>query len=271
MDKMMEHIGKAISSAAAQPWVLTALGVILVAFAVLLGALAVWKLKRDSEVTIAGLITIKPNELARTQREEIEKLTADSKQKSLIIKFFQQLSIEVSKAMTCRNEEACNELCEAVYQYALPGIGIMLTRQPANNHRVAIFVREGEGQLKIHQGVNFSPDGIKHLRLPLLDSAAGRVLRTGEPYFSGDVTAEGNSFTIHPKATKVYHSLICVPIKIGDAVLGVLSIDGEEKHSFTREDMEYLRYFAHALAPFLYLQTGAPLIRERLDPEDGIA
>jgi len=254
MDKLIEQIGKAITAAAAQPWVMTILGILIIGFVIFIGVMTVMKVRQGAEFSIPGLLVVQPNEQIRQYQEENTKLSTESKQKTLLIKLLQQMSVEIAKAIACRTNQEFAELCKAVYQYALPGIGIVLTKQQANNHRVAVFIPHSETELKIHVAVNFSPDGMKHLRLSILDSAAGKVYRTGETYFCGDVTTEGNSFTAHPKASKQYLSLICVPIKMGEEIVGVLSIDGEEKNSFSNEEAEYLRYFANTLAPFLYLE-----------------
>jgi transcriptional regulator with GAF, ATPase, and Fis domain len=254
MDHLIEPIGRVVATAVAQPWVTTVLAIFIIGFVAAILIMSFWKVKQGAELSIPGILQVKPNDLLERYREENEQLALQSKQKTQLIKMLQQMAVEVTKAMACRSDTEFAELCQAVYQYALPGICLVLAKQKANNHRVAVFVPESDTHLKIHVAVNFSPDGMKHLRLSIADSAAGRVLQTGEPYFCGDVSTEGNSFTAHPKASRKYLSLICVPIKVGEQIVGVLSIDGEEKDSFSREEAEYLRYFAHTLAPFLYLE-----------------
>ncbi|MNN86346.1 hypothetical protein D3C81_2037540 [compost metagenome] len=37
-------------------------------------------------------------------------------------------------------------------------------------------------------------------------------------------------------------------------VLGVLSIDGQEKDSFTKDDLDHLKYFANAITSFMLIE-----------------
>src|SRR5699024_8759255 len=99
-----------------------------------------------------------------------------------------------------------------------------------------------------------SPDGMRKLRLSIADSAAGHTYRTGEIFFSGEIHTPGSRFRTHPKAQSTYHSLICVPIRTGDEILGVLSVTGDEKRSDTDDEKAYLNAFAHVLSRLLILE-----------------
>ncbi|MBG9773580.1 GAF domain-containing protein [Brevibacillus laterosporus] len=231
----------------AYPWALPIILVAIIFYVISMIIMSIIKLRKGSEVSILwGVLNFKPNDLIEKQKKEFEKINDDAKHKTQILKLIDSLNSEVSKVIYNIHSDSYDEQKRSVYDYILPGIGIILTKQKSNNHRVAIFVPDGNGQLKIHQGVGFSPEGKKKLRLSL-ETAAGFAFKNGESYFSGDVTAAGDRFRRHPKAKKTYHSLICVPIKCDKMVIGVLSIDGEEPNSFVKDDQDYLEYFANAL------------------------
>jgi transcriptional regulator with GAF, ATPase, and Fis domain len=253
MEKISDELGKSIKDAIATvPWAPTVIAILVIIFMVLVIILTCWRLKRGSEVTVVGLLTIKPNDVVEQLKKDFESLNEDDKQKTQILKLINQLNVEIANIVCNTTNEEFFETRKSIYDYLLPGIGSILTKQKGNNHRVAIFVKDGE-ELRIHQGYGYSTEGKKNLRLAM-DSSAGYAFTTGEVYSSGDVLSPGNRFKVHPKATKQYRSLICVPIKCGDHILGVLSVDGEEPNSFTKDDEDYLTYLANSLYILLHFE-----------------
>jgi putative methionine-R-sulfoxide reductase with GAF domain len=124
-----------------------------------------------------------------------------------------------------------------------------MTKDKGNSLRIAIFCSEGE-YLKIAHGSGYSPDGIKKLRLSLSSSSAGYCYTSKEKYFTDDVTSDPR-YKRHPKSSREYFSLMCVPIQYEEEVIGILNVDGLKRKSFDRDDLDHLSYFASALAPLL--------------------
>ncbi|KQL45862.1 hypothetical protein AN963_12590 [Brevibacillus choshinensis] len=261
MDKIAEEIGKGISEAIGKvPWALPIIAALVILGFILFIIMTIWRLKKGSEVSIAGVLTIKPNETVEQLKKDFESLNEDDKQKTQILKLLNQLTIEIANVICNTTNEEFLETRRSIYEYLLPGIGIVLTKQKGNNHRVAIFVQEVD-TLRIHQGIGYSTEGKRNLRLSM-DSSAGHSFTTGEIYSSGDVLSAGNRFKTHPKASKQYRSLICVPIKCGNHILGVLSVDGEEPNSFTKDDEDYLTYLANSLYILLHFEMFMEIVIE---------
>ncbi|WP_400162818.1 GAF domain-containing protein [Brevibacillus sp. TJ4] len=261
MDRIAEEIGKSLRDAIEQvPWAMPVIAAIVILGISLFILMTMGRIQKGSEVSIAGIVTIKPNETVEQLKRDFESLNQDDKQKTQILKLLNQLTVEIANVICNATNEEFLEIRKSIYEYLLPGIGIVLTKQKGNNHRVAIFVQDGD-TLRIHQGIGYSSEGKRHLRLAM-DSSAGYTFTTGEIYFSGDVLTAGNRFRAHPKATKQYRSLICVPIKCGDHILGVLSVDGEEPHSFTKDDVDYLTYFANSLYILLHFEMFMDVVVE---------
>ncbi|WP_289135624.1 GAF domain-containing protein [uncultured Brevibacillus sp.] len=254
MDKFAEELGKGISEAVGKvPWAMPTIAGIMIVAIVLFAIMTFWRLKKGSEVTIAGLVNIKPNEIVEQLKKDFDSLNEDDKQKTQLLRLMNHLTVEISNIICNTTNEEFFETRRSIYDYLLPGIGSTITKQKRNNHRVAIFVKDGD-QLRIHQGIGYSTEGKKNLRLAM-DSSAGYAFTTGELYSSGEVYSAGNRFKKHPKATKEYHSLICVPIKCGNHILGVLSVDGEEPNSFTKDDEDYLTYLTNSLYILLHFEN----------------
>ncbi|MNO45388.1 GAF domain protein [compost metagenome] len=198
---------------------------------------------------------MKPNDIIKQQKESFEKLNTDDLQKTQILKILNSINVEIAEALQCESIEEFESTKQHLYNLLLYSTATVLTKTKSNSHRIAIFMKDGDtNQLKIHEGQGYSNEGKTHLRLDVNNSAAGKVFTSGEPYISGDITSEGNLFKRHPKSTKTYMSLMCVPIKCGNMVLGVLSIDGQEKDSFTKDDLDHLKYFANAITSFMLIE-----------------
>lgn len=241
--------------------------IILVIF-ILFSLALLWRILRGDELKI-WKIELKSNKLLEQQKKLFEALNEDAKQKNQIIKLLDQINQEISKSLFCPREEF-NRRKSDIYSFILHGIIAILTKQKGNSHRVAIFVLDDDSKnLKIYEGLGFSPEGKSQLRLPINDSHAGYVFNTGKALNDGDITGQGKHFKPNPKSKKIYHSLMCTPIIFLDKVIGVLSLDGEEKNSFTKDDEDYLKYFANALSSLMIFDTLFSTHEERGEIEGG--
>jgi len=235
--------------------------VILIGFTALFW-FSIKRIRKGDEFSLLNIIKISPNRIVQEQNEMIRNLNEDSKQKSHVLKILNQMILETINVSVSKSYDEFLQNRKAVYEYILHSIGVVLTKNKSNSHRVAIFVDNKDGYLKIHEGLGYSSEGRKHLRLKIDDSAAGYVFRTGSIYNSGNVDEPGNHFKRHPMATKDYKSLMCVPIQYGKMILGVLSIDGQEENSFSKDDETYLVYFANALASFMSIENMINSLKE---------
>lgn len=186
--------------------------------------------------------------LIRQYKEEKDVLNQDSKQKSLIITLTDQINREIARLMDIENKDECEKHALKVFDMVVEQIPVCLKRARSINHRCAIFVPDHQQPeyLKILEGSGFSVDGKEKLRLDM-DTLAGLAYRTGEVQYSPDVTKD-ERFKPHPKARRKYHSLLCVPIKSGKHVFGVLSVDGSDIDCFTEDDKQYVQLFATQIA-----------------------
>lgn len=254
LKKPIEEIGKLIVSAGKLPWVLSCLGGLIVLFIAVLFIETIRRIRKGDEFHLLWFYRLIPNQMIANQSASFEKLNQNALQKSQILKILNSTNIEMSRMISYGPTGFENNKA-ALYDFVLYSVGNILTKSKESTHRIAIFVDDGNGYLKVSEGLGYSIDGKRELRLEINNSVAGHVYRTGESYISGDITSEGNLFKIHPNSTKTYFSLMCVPIKCDNMVLGVLSLDGSEKNSFTKDDLDYLTYFANSLSSLMFIEN----------------
>jgi GAF domain-containing protein len=94
-------------------------------------------------------------------------------------------------------------------------------------------------ELKAFYDENIPRDhSYKNHKFRIGEGIAGHVAKTGEPYICNDTSTDTKcaKFIIGTELT----SILCVPIKSGDAVIGTLSIGGDNKEAFGTDEQELL-------------------------------
>jgi transcriptional regulator with GAF, ATPase, and Fis domain len=208
------------------------------------------------------------SDLILQYKQKFEQSNADSQQKSIILTLIDQVTKEVptllNKLETCDDESEVLNFGRRLTDMIITQIPLLLKSMKNISHRCAVFKLDPEDvtKLMIFEGCGFSIMGKENLRLDINDSIAGNVYKNGEYIYCKDITAHKN-FSPHPKATKQYYSLLCVPIVYKGNTIGVLSIDGSTKDCFTQDDIEYFKMFSNQLAIIFH-------VLEILDEKGGI-
>lgn len=102
-----------------------------------------------------------------------------------------------------------------------------------------LLVEEATGDLYMRASRNFNNDFVNTFRLPIQDSLAGTVLRTGEPVVLDEDTPQ------KIKTSYLVHSLVYVPLKLRQHVIGILGIDNRHTRvSFKQKDVLLLSTMA---------------------------
>jgi signal transduction histidine kinase len=109
--------------------------------------------------------------------------------------------------------------------------------------RMAVFVIEG-GRLRLYSWFGDWP-GSPSFSLPLgPGSIVGRVAKSGTPVLVEDPAAEPDYFATAPDT----RSEICVPIRFGDRVLGVVNVESPRPGTYGQADLEQLQRLADQMA-----------------------
>jgi hypothetical protein len=235
-------------------WFPTALGVTIVAFLVVLGFIIINKVQKGGqELNIFGVLNLKPNAEFANLQEQFTNLNEYDRLKANVLKLLNQTYLTLPMLESDKaNQIKLEQHLSLFYDFFLPGILSLISRGRDNQHRIAVFLQENQ-KLKILRGNGYSLDGLKYLKLNVLNSKAGNAFLNSTPYFNNNLTLDP-SYVRNPKSSKEYKSLICIPIEYNGKVLGILNIDGLKENSFDKDDVDYLTYFANALAPILKLQ-----------------
>ena len=106
-----------------------------------------------------------------------------------------------------------------------------------------LLLDEESGELYMRAALNFQDEFVQTFRLPAQNTLAGSVLESGEPLLLDTSTPE------KIKTSYLVHSLVYVPLKIGDRSLGVLGVDNQRSHRpFNQHDVQVLSTLAEYAA-----------------------
>lgn len=98
---------------------------------------------------------------------------------------------------------------------------------------------ESTGELYVRAARNFNEDFVNTFRLPIQDTLAGNVLRTGQPVRLDEKAPQ------KIKTSYLVHSLIYVPLKMDERVIGVLGVDNRYRQAdFDAHDVAILTAMA---------------------------
>ncbi len=102
-----------------------------------------------------------------------------------------------------------------------------------------MLLDETSGELYVRAARNLNDEQIKTMRLPVSDSLAGKVVKTGKPV----LLEKDNPQKI--KTSYFVHSLVYVPLTGKDKVIGVLGVD-HRQHTryFSQRDLQLLMVLA---------------------------
>jgi len=93
-----------------------------------------------------------------------------------------------------------------------------------------LLVDEDTGELYMRAAQNFDDEFVRTFRLPVQDSLAGKVLRNGQPILINQ------DRTQKIKTAYLVRSLIYVPLKVSNKIIGVLGVDNREQDQMLNEN-----------------------------------
>ncbi|MGQ9627565.1 MAG: GAF domain-containing protein [Anaerolineae bacterium] len=110
----------------------------------------------------------------------------------------------------------------------------------------AIYIYDEErDELELRHCYNIAQD-LTGTRLKRGEGLSGRVLETGQAMIISDYKSwEGKS---EKYVDQPFASVLALPIKLGDRILGVINISEEVERAFTEDDMRLLSLFANQAA-----------------------
>ncbi len=112
-----------------------------------------------------------------------------------------------------------------------------------NAEEGALFLIDREsGSLYLRAARNLGEQFARGFRIKVEDSIAGQVVKTGEPFMES-----GDEASLKVKTGYLVKSLLYVPVKTGNTVIGIMSVDNKASNRpFTNNDL----YLLSALADY---------------------
>ena len=107
-----------------------------------------------------------------------------------------------------------------------------------------VLLRDEEGILRAHASYRIAHAEQKDIEIPLGAGICGRVALSGKPLRISDVRQETGYLRYDPETI----SEVCVPLKSGDQIIGVLNAESKRRNAFTEADERLLATFASQLA-----------------------
>ncbi|HID62589.1 MAG TPA: GAF domain-containing protein [Anaerolineae bacterium] len=107
-----------------------------------------------------------------------------------------------------------------------------------------LIVDEEAGELRLHPTYLGVPPELKDFRIPLGEGITGWVAQSGQPLLAPDVSKEPRYFPGIPEI----RSEICVPLKVGQKVIGVIDAESTRLNAFSEDDLRLLSTLAGQLA-----------------------
>jgi signal transduction histidine kinase/DNA-binding response OmpR family regulator len=111
-----------------------------------------------------------------------------------------------------------------------------------------MLIQKPEDVLTIEAAIGLEEEIIRQTRLELGSSIAGYIAQKGEPVMVENIEKDAR-FKHFSKKHYATHSLLCVPLKVKDKILGVINLsDKKTGVPFTADDLRLLTTFASQAA-----------------------
>lgn len=112
-----------------------------------------------------------------------------------------------------------------------------------------LLIDSEKGELFFEVATGEKGEKVKEIRLRMGEGIAGWVAEKGESVIIHDVQHDSRFFRgVDEKSKFKTKSLICVPVKAKDRIIGVLEAINKRDGSFDEDDMEILQAFANQVA-----------------------
>lgn len=177
--------------------------------------------------------------------------------RGVIVDITAQKRADQAREVLTRILRALNELPEPLAAFPLIAAEI---RVMTNGQRISLMLRDPErGTFTIWSDDPEAPELPHEQQLLLSQTAAGADIQAGRPHISPDLSAE-LGFPIEAQLYAAgYRSSIHIPIRLGEQVLGALSVAWKTPGAPGLEEMPFLNQVVEAMA--------AALLRARLIAE----
>lgn len=241
----------------------SAIWVILVAAGITVTALilvVIVRVRGGDEITLFKVVILRPNQQNQMLKGKLEdlgkefhSLYARHETKRVLLQASQDVLTDMiaflKQDLKLRSEVFVRQYFDIILNALLKVVEDSAT----NPHRVGLFAPDAErlGSLRLYQicSRGFTLVHAQTQRLPIERTAAGWTYRTGNVYCNLHLSKNRDGvYRLREEGTYPYESLLCVPVKVGSQIIGVLSVDAQNPDAFTDEHRFYVEHCAALLA-----------------------
>ena len=148
-----------------------------------------------------------------------------------------EASVLLDLALELGPELSIEEMLEKIVQHISEDLGYAIVS--------IMLLDEKEGHLAIRAAKGLSQRIIETSRMEIGKGVSGTVAQSGEPLLLKDVEVEERFAKVRSHNRYTSKSLICVPLKVGDRVIGVLNANNKNRSGPLNEfDLHLLSVFA---------------------------
>jgi len=159
----------------------------------------------------------------RRLKREKEQLTRNLQQRVKELTVLYSIGQSVSSLLEI--EELLERIVEAAVYITRAEEGFLLLRDP---HADELYLRAAK---------NLGEQRAQHMRMPIDDTLAGQVIRTGKPVRL-DKASAGSALKV--KTGFLVRAILQVPLTVGNAAIGVLVVDNQQVERTFSENDQYL-------------------------------
>ena len=115
-----------------------------------------------------------------------------------------------------------------------------LTRAPLEDVRIAVLLPREDGTFGMRWAAGHRPISVQRFSMDIDGSMAGIAYTTDDFVVSPDVQVDPR-WTAHPFGERPYRSLIALPIRAGDDVMGVLNVVSTVPDAFNEAEVSFVK------------------------------
>ena len=150
---------------------------------------------------------------------------------------YAEASVLLDLALELGPELTIEEVLEKIVQHIAEDLGYAIVS--------IMLLDEKDGNLAIRAAKGLSQRIVETSKMELGKGVSGTVAQSGEPLLVKDVEADERFAKVQSHGRYTTKSLICVPLKVGDRVIGVLNANNKSRSGSLNEyDLHILSVFA---------------------------
>jgi PAS domain S-box-containing protein len=196
---------------------------------------------------LIGVLDVEREDPDSFTRKDLKILSLFATQVAVAIQNAQLYQVERKKSaqLSLINDVSRRMASTLDHEQLLPDL-VQSIQKNFNYYHVMILLREGRDEIlmKVQAGAASSPLVPEGYRRKMGEGILGTVAQTGRSILANDVSKDSRYARTRPDT----QAELCVPIKIGKQLIGVINVESDQINAFDRIDQEILENIADQLA-----------------------